>query len=93
MTGHGPTRTGPGAQNSTGLSVALNELAARVAVLEAERNALIAEITGFREREVATGRKVYQRGYRAGWSAARRGASPETAPERHARGWARRMLA
>ena len=93
MTGHGSTRSGPGAQTNTGLSVALNELAARVAVLEAERNALIAEITGIREREVATGRKLYRRGYRAGSSAANRGAPPETTPERHARGWARRMIA
>jgi hypothetical protein len=89
----GPTRTAPGAQKTTGLSVALNELAARVALLEAERNALIAETAEFREREVAIGRKLYRRGYRAGWAAAHRGAVPETAPERHARGWARRMLA
>jgi hypothetical protein len=83
----------PNTHAHTSIGEALGVLAARVALLEAERNALAAEITGLREHEIAIARKLYRRGYRTGWAAARRGAAPQTAPDRHARGWAREMLA
>lgn len=67
-------------------------LADAVALLEAERDALRDEVKRLREREVEIGRKLYRRGYLAGRAAVRRGAPRETAPERHARGWAREML-
>lgn len=64
----------------------------QVAAIEAENAALRREVQELRDREIEVGRKLYRRGYLAGRSAARRGAARETAPERHARGWAREML-
>jgi hypothetical protein len=63
-----------------------------VAALEAERDALRAEVEHLRERETEIGRKLYRRGYLTGYMAGKQRRPRETAPERHARGWAREML-
>jgi hypothetical protein len=76
-----------------GVGDALGGLAARVALLEAERDELNGELDVQRARQVDIGRSLGRRGYLAGRSAARRGAARETAPERRTRGWARELLA
>jgi hypothetical protein len=63
-----------------------------VAELERENDLLRAELERLTTRSADIGRRLYRRGYLAGRAAQRRGAVRETAPERHARGWAREML-
>jgi hypothetical protein len=77
----------------TGIGDALSILAARVCQLEAERDALAAELATLREHQFEVARRLYRRGYGTGHAVGRRGAAPESAPERHARGWARKELA
>lgn len=83
---------GNGHRDARGLGELLSLLAERVARLESERNQLTQELHRIRESELERARKLYRRGYRAGYATGRRGADPETAPERHARGWARQLL-
>jgi hypothetical protein len=66
-----------------------DELARRVAVLDAK----LIEVTGFWMGEREAVRAAYRRGYFAGRASQRRGAAVVADPERHARGWIREVLA
>ena len=67
-------------------------ISAAVAELELERDRLQARVDTLERRQADIGRKLYRRGYLAGRAAQRRGAPLTTAPERHARGWAREAI-
>jgi hypothetical protein len=66
-----------------------DELARRVAVLDAK----LVELTSCWMGEREAVRAAYRRGYFAGRASQRRGAAAIEDPERHARGWVREVLA
>jgi hypothetical protein len=66
-----------------------DELARRVAVLDAK----LVEVAGLWTGEQESVRAAYRRGYFAGRASERRGAAEVADPERHARGWIREVLA
>jgi hypothetical protein len=68
-------------------------LANAVAKLESERDELAGRLQRLAGVDAEVVRRVYRRGYWAGRSAQRRGRGIETAPERHARGEIRALLA
>lgn len=73
-------------------SQAASRLVDAIALLEAERDALLADNRQLREHEADMIRRAYRRGYLAGRAASRRGAPAVTNPERNARGWVRETL-